>query len=93
LVAQDLGDEPASVLLERIAAERSRLIQKKQIKPSKPLRDINLTIPPLAEQKRIVATVDRLMAHCDRLQTQLQTRSDRARALLHSAIHPLSPTA
>ena len=47
-------------------------------------------LPPLAEQKRIVATVGRLMTHCDRLQTQLQTRSDHARALLDSAIYQLS---
>jgi type I restriction enzyme S subunit len=49
-------------------------------------------LPPIAEQKRIVATVDRLMTHCDQLQTQLQTRSDRAHTLLHSAIHQLSQT-
>jgi type I restriction enzyme S subunit len=56
------------------------------------IRNLLFPLPPLAEQKRIVATVDRLMTHCDQLQTQLQTRSDRAHTLLHSAIHQLSQT-
>lgn len=57
------------------------------------IKEALIPLPPLAEQKRIVATVDRLMAHCDQLQTQLQTRSDRARTLLDSAIHQLSQVA
>jgi type I restriction enzyme, S subunit len=56
------------------------------------VRSLPFPLPPLAEQKRIVATVDRLMTHCDQLQTQLQTRSDLAHTLLHSAIHQLSQT-
>ncbi|WP_088210553.1 restriction endonuclease subunit S [Shewanella sp. Shew256] len=37
LVPQDPNDEPASVLLERIAAEKARLVKEKKIKKDKPL--------------------------------------------------------
>lgn len=40
LVPQDPSDEPASVLLERIAAERVRLVKEKKIKKSKALPEI-----------------------------------------------------
>ena len=35
LVPQDPNDEPASVLLERIRAEKSRLVKEKKIKKDK----------------------------------------------------------
>ena len=41
LVEQDSEDEPASVLLERIKAEKERLVKEKKIRSSKPL-------PPIA---------------------------------------------
>ena len=41
LVPQDTNDEPASVLLEKIAAEKARLIKEKLIKKTKPLSIIN----------------------------------------------------
>lgn len=37
LVPQDSSDEPASVLLERIAAEKAQLVKEKKIKKEKPL--------------------------------------------------------
>ncbi|MCJ7976267.1 restriction endonuclease subunit S [Aeromonas veronii] len=40
LVPQDPSDEPASVLLERIAAEKARLVKEKKIKKSKALPEI-----------------------------------------------------
>ena len=43
-------------------------------------------LPPLAEQKRIVAKVDELMALCDRLETQQQERDTRHAALAHASL-------
>ncbi|WP_444929727.1 restriction endonuclease subunit S [Microbulbifer sp. SSSA002] len=40
LVPQDPNDEPASVLLDRIAAEKAQLIKEKKIKKQKPLPEI-----------------------------------------------------
>jgi len=40
LVPQDSDDEPASVLLEKIAEEKDRLIKEKKIKKQKPLSQI-----------------------------------------------------
>lgn len=41
LVPQDPNDEPASVLLERIAVEKARLVKEKKIKNEKPLSAIS----------------------------------------------------
>jgi type I restriction enzyme S subunit len=41
LVKQDPDDEPASVLLEKIKAEKAELVREKKIKKSKPLPPIN----------------------------------------------------
>lgn len=41
LVPQDPADEPASVLLERIATEKARLVKEKKIKKEKPLPAIS----------------------------------------------------
>ena len=41
------------------------------------LKTVQLSFPPLAEQKRIVAKVDELMALCDRLEAQQQEVSKR----------------
>ena len=40
LVPQDPNDEPASVLLEKIAAEKARLIKEKKIKKQKALPQV-----------------------------------------------------
>lgn len=48
LVPQDPNDEPASVLLERIAAEKAQLVKQKQIKKPKALPSIEDTEMPFA---------------------------------------------
>lgn len=45
LVSQDPNDEPASVLLERIAAEKAQLVKEEKIKKQKPL-------PPITEVEK-----------------------------------------
>lgn len=45
LVEQDPNDEPASVLLEKVKAEKEQLIKEKKIKKSKPL-------PPITDEEK-----------------------------------------
>ena len=51
------------------------------------LRKYEVPLPPLAEQHRIVAKVDELMALCDRLEASLTTRDETRRRLLESVLH------
>jgi type I restriction enzyme S subunit len=45
-----------------------------------------IPLPPLAEQRRIVAKVDDLMALCDRLEASLITVDDSRRRLLEALL-------
>ena len=50
------------------------------------IRTLSAPLPPLAEQHRIVAKVDELMAICDQLETQLTTTDSDNRGLLEAVL-------
>jgi len=50
------------------------------------IRKIPLPLPPLSEQRRIVAKVDELMALCDRMEASLATGDDTRRRLLDALL-------
>lgn len=50
------------------------------------LRAVPVPLPPLAEQARIVAKVDQLMALCDQLEASLTTSDDTRRRLLDALL-------
>ena len=52
-------------------------------------RDFPVPIPPLAEQKRIVARVEELMRLCDALEAQLSQSRTLGAHLLDSTLHHL----
>jgi type I restriction enzyme S subunit len=64
---------------------------------SKQVEAAEILVPPLAEQHRIVAKVDALMALCDQLEASLTTtattRTKLLNALLHEALDPAVETA
>jgi type I restriction enzyme S subunit len=51
------------------------------------LKGVKIPLPPLAEQHRIVAKVDELMAVCDRLEAQLTTAQAGTSRLLDAVLH------
>ena len=51
------------------------------------IRKIPLPIPPIAEQHRIVAKVNELMALCDELEAQLTNTTTTRRQLLETTLH------
>jgi type I restriction enzyme S subunit len=50
------------------------------------IEQFEIPLPPLAEQKRIVAKVDELMALCDQLEAQQQERQARHAALVQASL-------
>jgi len=61
----------------------------KNIVSVKELRSIPIPLPPLAEQKRIVEKVDRLMALCDKLEETRKKKEERRVAMNASALDRL----
>jgi type I restriction enzyme S subunit len=57
------------------------------------LKTVKIPIPPLAEQRRIVAKVEQLMALVDALETQLATSRATAANLLSALVAELTGTA
>ncbi|MFO0139558.1 MAG: restriction endonuclease subunit S, partial [Cyanobacteriota bacterium] len=53
---------------------------------SKQVEAASILIPPLAEQHRIVAKVDELMALCDQLEQQLNQADQQRRRLLEAVL-------
>jgi type I restriction enzyme S subunit len=51
------------------------------------MNSIAVALPPLAEQHRIVAKVDELMALCDELEARISTTATTRRQLLEAALH------
>ena len=50
------------------------------------MNNILVSLPPLAEQKRIVAKVDELMSLCDRLEEQINESKDNADMLMQAVL-------
>jgi len=69
---------PLQMVLDHLHASTSQTTVKHL--SAKQVNGVRLPLPPIAEQRRIVAKVDELMALCDRLeraQTERETRRDR----------------
>ena len=52
------------------------------------INSLVIPVPPLAEQHRIVAKVDELMALCDQLEARLTTAQDLRQNLTEAVLHP-----
>ena len=78
-----------SPLFQGLLFERSTGTTAKGIKAAK-LKLVPLPLPPLAEQKRIVAKVDALMGLCDDLEAKLQQTQTNADSLLAAIVHELA---
>ena len=53
------------------------------------IRDANVAVPPIEEQKRIVAKVDQLMALCDELETKLNQAQQQCGKLIEATVQQL----
>ena len=51
------------------------------------LRNMVIPLPPFAEQERILAKVEELMALCDRLEARLDATDSVGRQLLEAVLH------
>ena len=55
------------------------------------MEQLVVPLPPLAEQHRIVAKVDKLMALCDQLESSLTTGDETRRRLLETLLYEALP--
>lgn len=81
-IALQLMSEPFQAILDKTATG----VTAKGIKAAK-LKRLPLAVPPLAEQHRIVAKVNELMALCDELEAQLTSSAATHRQLLEATLH------
>jgi type I restriction enzyme S subunit len=56
------------------------------------IKSLLVPVPPLPEQNRIVANVEELMAICDRIEFELNSRSDLAEKFARSVVNVLART-
>jgi type I restriction enzyme S subunit len=79
------------LLTKGMKSEVLRLVQRSTHGTCKLLTDdlfsLPFPVPPLAEQRRIVAKVEELLALCDRLEAQLTTAQTESRRLLEAVLH------
>ena len=77
------------LLNSNIVQSQFHELTNKMAQPKLALRSILGTLiplPPLAEQQRIVAKVDSLMALCDELAQQLKDATDKQTAILNAVV-------
>ena len=72
--------------MQRLIEEHATGLTAKGIKAAK-LKPIPIPIPPLAQQHRIVAKVDELLAICNQLEDSLNASTDTRRRLLDTVLH------
>ena len=76
IIAPSFQDE---IMDKQVGVSREGLSMSK-------LKEFPIPLPPLAEQKRIVAKVDSLLALCDTLEQQLKEATDKQTAILNAVV-------